>query len=127
MYDTVTHSPKPLVVGAFPAHREKVMIKSGSGDLTAGMMLGEVTDGGADDGNFAPLDSAANNGLETFAAVLANDVSVDADDDTPAVALFTGALDKGQLTVKGGGAPSVAQLRAARRMQVFAKDVIDNN
>jgi hypothetical protein len=69
-----------LFAGAFPRVTEGGTVVSGEGELVRGQVLGQITDGGGDDGKYGAYDSGAINGLEDPVAILGVDVDATSED-----------------------------------------------
>jgi len=93
---TATHQPGGLIVGDFPVAIRHVTILSGQ-NLTRGSVLGRVT---ASDKYIESL-SAAGDGSDTPAAILADDVDASAG-DVIAAAYFAGEFAADQMSFGTG-------------------------
>lgn len=115
---TETYDPNGIIAGDYPREGKKVTIAS-SAALTAGAVLGRVTA----DGKYLLSATAAGDGSETPAAILAEDADASGG-DVEALVYLSGTFDQAALTL--GTGHTIASVEAAFRTAqapIFLKTV----
>ncbi len=105
--ETATYDPNGLIAGDFPVATSNVTILSGQ-NLTRGAVVGRVTASG----KYILSLSAANDGSQTPAGILAIDCHADGADKTAAV-YFAGEFNAAKCTI--GTGHTAASVEAAFR------------